>query len=472
MDRMNRRGASEVVGMGRAEIDNLSIPPLAGVCSYDQALQPGYGVERNVTLLRRYNYVETRLNQISAAWIASTPEWEVKCGFSLHLWLDAEHSAALRGRVTEMREPPLHLDRVPDPALEVLLDEVIRAENTLELLVGVYRVVKPELAGALRTHLNETNPLVDYPTCRVLKSILQEEEDMIVWGEQAISALTRTPEDVDVARLWEAHLAAFLGAAGGIAGDLSVDDARSLPQPRSDGSPYQMDLVPRRDSRFRDSFNMSARIDDYFQDEGRPYDERVYALIHKRLREMDVPEWMGRIVFETAEKPWGYYVDMSRQLWDEARHSMMGEVALYRDGVPFYAYPVDAKMCTVLNTEFTAREAHLMLWAIEQGLMARETGKRLEWVVAKNGDDALLATFQDYDWADEVLHAQIGRRWLSPDFESSKEMHAAAESVQERAIEPLGRVTAQSQQTDWWPEFLEDARGRREALQAHHAGGA
>ena len=29
--------------------------------------------------------------------------------------------------------------------------------------------------------------------------------------------------------------------------------------------------------------------------------------------------------------------------------------------------------------------------------------------------DGLATYFQDYDWADEVLHAQIGRRWLKPD---------------------------------------------------------
>lgn len=125
-------------------------------------------------------------------------------------------------------------------------------------------------------------------------------------------------------------------------------------------------------------------------------------------------------------------------------------------------------MAMVLNTEFTPLEAHLMLWSIEQGLMARETGKRLEWLVAKNGDDELLATFQDYDWADDVLHAQIGRRWLKPDFESNEQMRARAQSVQERAIEPLERVTSQYDQKNWWPDFLETMRAIS-AAEAHIA---
>jgi len=38
---------------------------------------------------------------------------------------------------------------------------------------------------------------------------------------------------------------------------------------------------------------------------------------------VDVPEMMSSIITETTEKPWAYYRDMSRQLWDEARHAMM-----------------------------------------------------------------------------------------------------------------------------------------------------
>ena len=43
------------------------------------------------------------------------------------------------------------------------------------------------------------------------------------------------------------------------------------------------------------------------------------------MREIDVPEMMASILAEAEEKPWEYYRDMTRQLWDEARHAMMGE---------------------------------------------------------------------------------------------------------------------------------------------------
>ena len=53
-----------------------------------------------------------------------------------------------------------------------------------------------------------------------------------------------------------------------------------------------------------------------------------------------------------------------------------------------------------------------MLYAIEQGLMPKKTGKEYEWQVAVATANRLTALIQDYDWADEILHASIGRDWL------------------------------------------------------------
>ena len=63
-----------------------------------------------------------------------------------------------------------------------------------------------------------------------------------------------------------------------------------------------------------------------------------------------------------------------------------------------------------LNTQLKPIERHAVLYFIEQGLMPK-TGKRFEWEVGQASGNPLSALFQDYDWADEVLHARIGRDW-------------------------------------------------------------
>jgi hypothetical protein len=144
-------------------------------------------------------------------------------------------------------------------------------------------------------------------------------------------------------------------------------------------------------------------------------------MFYKRLREIDVPEMMSSIIVETEKKPWDYYRDMTRQLWDEARHAMMGEIGFLSLGLDWpKLVMVNFTWSRGLNTQLTPKERHAVLYFIEQGLMPK-TGKRHEWEVATMSHNRLSATFQDFDWADEVLHARVGRDWYVADMPSSAE---------------------------------------------------
>ena len=445
------------------EIDNLGIPPLAGICTYEVAARPGLPVEETVERLKRYNYALRKLHEVGMAHLPSTPEWEVKCALSLHSWLDTEHAGAIRSRIAEMREPPLHLDDVPDERLEAAFEELIRSRDTIELVAGVYAEARSTLVAAIQDHLELLNPLFDHPTYRLLTTVLREQEEMIEWGRRALEGLAGCDADRKQAEDFRARVRSFISAAGGISGAEEPLPASELPSPRWDGAQFEMDVKPRRDDRFDDPFNATAEIDVYWADEGRPTDERAWALAYKRLREMDVPEWMAPILYKTRGKPWAYYNDLARQLWDEARHAMMGEVSLASLGIPFYAYPIDMAASVSLNLEFSPLEAHVLLWQVEQGLMPRETGKRFEWSVAGLHGDDFFTALQDYDWADEVLHAQIGRRWLKDEYPSRAELDRAADDLTARWNTRLDAYARRSSGREWWPAFLEQAR-RNHAL--------
>jgi hypothetical protein len=416
-------------------------------------------VDENVKLLKRYNYINTRLYKTMVAHFSRTPEWEVKCALGYHLWLVTEHATELRKRVTEMREPPLHLDDVPDDRLQLLMDEVLRADTTLELLTGVYRVIIRELARAAQHHLEITHPLFDQPTSRVLKRIIEEELDMFRWGEQTIEALIVTEEDRNKALAWEQHLVWFLHHAEGA--DQTLQPL-NLPEPsrRSDGNPYKVDPTPHRDDRFQDSFNHSADVHNYYKDESRSLLERTYTLIHKRLREMAVSEWQAAFIAGTEGKPWEYYHDMGRQLWDETRHAMMGEVGLADIGIPFYKYPLEITPSYVLNTRYKPEEIHLVLWTIEQGLMPKKTGKYYEWDIAMKAGHELSAYFQDHDWADEVLHAQFGRKWIVPEFGGLEQALQIGQDVFNRYVTDYDKVQSFSTHVEWWPDYIADVTKR------------
>src|SRR2546423_12440689 len=126
-----------------------NLPSLAGLCSMAAAMWPGLSVEQCVTRLKRYHYAFKRLHHIFTARITAEPIYELKMGFSHHAYLCAEHVAALRKRVGEMREPPLGLEETPDTALEIFFDEILAAPATEELVLGLYDKALPALRAAL-----------------------------------------------------------------------------------------------------------------------------------------------------------------------------------------------------------------------------------------------------------------------------------------------------------------------------------
>ena len=183
----------------------------------EEAAKPGLSVEECVRRLKRYHYAIKRLHQIFTARITAEPLYELKMGFSLHAHLCAEHVTALRKRVSEMREPPLGLEAVPDPNLAAFFDEILSAPTTEELLLGLYEKAVPVLKAALERHLRDTNPLADQPTVRICRFALLELGDMLAFGAQSITALVDSPCRERVAD-WLSLLDDCLAATGGLDG--------------------------------------------------------------------------------------------------------------------------------------------------------------------------------------------------------------------------------------------------------------
>jgi hypothetical protein len=185
----------------------------------------------------------------------------------------------------------------------------------------------------------------------------------------------------------------------------------------SQARPYQYDPVPKRDERFPDPYNMGVNAEVFLYDPRFAPQPKTLMMFYKRLREVDVPEMMASIIAETPDKPWGYYRDMTRQLWDEARHAMMGEVGFAQLGIDWPKHVmVNFTWSLALNTQLKPIERHAVLYFIEQGLMPKN-GKRFEWEVGQQSGNPLSALFQDYDWADEVLHARIRPGLVSQGFQ-------------------------------------------------------
>jgi len=439
--------------------DNEALPALAGIATTADAARVGFSVDENVRRLLRFHWAERRLMGLLVAHLTSEPVWELKCALALHQWQSAQHVDALRGRIAEMRNPVPPLDSLPaeDPtgaALDAFLVQVDAARDSPELLAGVYGVLYPALARAYRDHLERTNPLVDHPTRRILRFALLDIEDVLAWSAARDEWRRRVHE-------WTQHVEAYLAAAGGIGGDEPVQRIDVL---RHAPLVPQHSFHPRRDAGFHGQYNFEFAPHVVYHMPDVPADERNLALLCKRALEMDVPEMMASFMTERTGEPWEFYRDYSRQLWDEARHAMMGTVALEARGVDWKReIPLNIGFALRLNVHATPVERQTLLYAIEQSLMPGATGKRYEYETAVAAGDALSAHFHDYDWADEVLHSQIGRRSLKREGITSDEARDRASAIHERTWAALTQYRTLDEQHDWWPAFVRRVLGKDSA---------
>ena len=430
------------------------LPTLAGLCSLEEATAPGLSVDAAVARLKRLHAVARAAHGVLIARIPGEPQYELKMLYSHHAWLLATMVDAIRVRVGEMREPPLGLEDPPHAALQLALDELTAAPDGAHLCAALYDVLLPALDQACEALHAEAHPLADAPTRRLLRHGRLDLADMRAAGRQASRALAavHSPEAG-----WLATIAAALEAANGLDG--TRPEAGVAPARYWSGTPRPFDPIPKRDGRFSDPYNMAVNAEAFIYDTSLPPEPKLLMLAYKRLREIDVPEMMASIIVETTDRPWAYARDMTRQLWDEARHAMMGEVLFADLGVDWPALvPVNFTWSLGLNTQLSALERHAVLYFIEQGLMPR-TGKRYEWEVAQAAGSPLAATFQDYDWADEVLHARIGKQWYVSAMPSQTEALRQGDRCWARVLMDWHgwKRDGLTAHENWWPRLYADA---------------
>jgi hypothetical protein len=108
--------------------------------------------------------------------------------------------------------------------------------ETIEKLVGVYRVLIPHKIAAYTFHLNATSTITDAPTIRWLKFILEDEFDDWRDGEMMLQSLIRTTGEVDRAAARARELEALMVEAGGIAGPGTLGEPEAAAATDGQGS--------------------------------------------------------------------------------------------------------------------------------------------------------------------------------------------------------------------------------------------
>ena len=389
-----------------------------------RAKEPGLSVEESARMVHRMAYVEERLMFLQAAHIVTTPQRNLKGLLSRLQYEDGLHSDFLKNRLMELRVSRSRGHGVPDERLEVVLDEAMHSEGSVELLAALAGVFKPSLLEAYRSYVRQTNGLADYESVRLMRAIIAEEEENLRLLEAAYSDVVQTAKEKEVAAKWAGTLEGMLEDAGGIAG-AAESGVGSIQAVRSGGR-FRVARRPERDDTF------SSVWDLIHVDEDR-VPERLAQMIATRLGEVTIAEALVIVLLEVEGQPWSFYLAISRHMWDEMRHSLFGEAAaekIYGDraALPLRDFEIEYLF------EMKPLELYAMLGiGVEAALMKYPPGKRAEYEFCRDrARNPLMTTLQDFDWADEVEHVQIARQQLKEWFAGdADELSALAEKGME-----------------------------------------
>lgn len=195
----------------------------------DHPLAGDFSVEASARRVRHYRYAEERLTRMLGGWIALSPELPVKLLFGRHVWDCAQHADLWGRRLPELRAPAQQSEPPNDGFVRFvdLLEGREAPGDSMERVIGVYRVLKPHLLATYEAHLAVANPIYEPPTRRILERCIGEERRHVAAGAVVLERLLTDAERRRRAEAWEARLVGALKEAGGVTGD-TPGPARTL----------------------------------------------------------------------------------------------------------------------------------------------------------------------------------------------------------------------------------------------------
>jgi hypothetical protein len=353
-------------------------------------------IEQNVEFLKRYAYLERTCNRTLAGWLEGVPEWDAKNEFGLHIWESADAADQLRQRLRELRahQP----ERFLSPELEIVFKELDYAQNSAEVIATVYLVIKKALLEAYRTHPDVTWEAFDNPTVKVTESLIANTEKQVAWAEQFLPTIAAHYPGWEV---WRDYIAGLLAADGGVTGAEPKHPAPARP----DNHPL---LLPwQQCQRMPDwpIFDPDADVEPNRKTE--PEAHRLWRFKHY-LNEMTAAETLGSILWMTPEMEWEFQHNASRHLWDEIRHSQLGQIRVQQLGLQIKDVPQVVQIYNVMMTLPAVDQYALLTTVIEPNGMPEKRANREHW---EEIEDDISAAAVSYDWSDENFHIRWGQKW-------------------------------------------------------------
>jgi hypothetical protein len=355
--------------------------------------------------LAHFISLEFAMARLLAGWIPACGSLEWKLHLPRLMWEAMQRARRLRERHDELSATGAPIS--PGGPLGAFVDGLARADHGSSFVTALLERFVPALSRAYGTYISRCDEIFDAPTLHLLRINEQEVERTAAWGRTFLAANPLAPADAAAAGAYGHYVGQYLGILGG----LTPDDFEKPFQ-----APVNPVLVPAGPNPAVRSQDPHLRLVAGFPTtkEGNPTKFTLKEIVYHNATEWQVIDPMCEIFHGLKGMPMDFFVDFSRHIWDECRHSMMGFRRLAELGYK----PADFVWSH--GTERLAVFEDYFAGLTLIGEACSFTRKKGSIPLFLRAGDPRSAMLPEVDCADEQLHVGYGHKWVTKIYECVK----------------------------------------------------
>ena len=343
---------------------------------------------------------QTELARIHAGFIPGLPVWEHRKEVPLFVFRSLRRVQDLRGRGRELGVSFAEMHLSGAVAGRELLDRLAAAPTIADFLQAALDAVPAALVAAIDDYLKRNDNVYDLPSVPLLEADRDDLKAVRQWAAAALLVHT----DKTGERPTPDYQRSVLSLCADLASLLQQHAVRSAPPVRSG---RRTGRLPLPDSALPLGFRLLEYGPDPMpKDNTYAHRERYHAV--NFLQEVQAADSCASLLFEAPDMPWEFYFDLSRHLWDEARHAMFGEKKLADLGSSAAEAGLSSKAYAMRQT-LAPHDRYAALTTQEADAFP---GKHRGLKDSLEHKDGVSAMAWSYDISDETQHVRFGSKWL------------------------------------------------------------
>lgn len=371
-----------------------------------------YRPKENAEFLTVYRNIELELARLLVGWISSVSIFDLKMELGYQAYLMIKIVDYLDSRLKTL--PKKQTTTESKTRYKFLRQNLAKARNYEEFLIGVFKVIQTEFLKTLDNHLLSCDPIADLPTIDCLEDVREVVNKQIKWSHKWTIEYERTNNN---SQERVQYISALLTSIGGINGK----QAGKVPPSPYNNHQSIIDACT-QPAKLEDGYNI---VEEFMYISPRETEGKVVDVLYHNFAEIFVPDSLGYMMYDIDDMPYEFYRDFIVQIWDECRHTSMGKRELEKLGISVKNLPIN---------KVTKDNSYTWLLAT-----IGYTGEGCSFPRKLSSIDAFFkhdlpsaAIVTEYDIVDESHHVKYIEKWL-PYLHEKEGLTASLRDVIEQA---------------------------------------